>query len=61
MVMRETTPVEVGSVLNETVKVLEAKKTHPNTFGAGLTQLVWRTLFPTEQRGGGGQQQKMHW
>lgn len=61
MVMRETTPVEVGSVLNQTVKVLEAKKTHANTFGAGLTQLVWRTLFRTEQTGAGGQQQQKHW
>ena len=59
--IREATPMEVGSVLHQTVKVLEAKKTRPNTIGAGLTQLVWRMLFPTEQRGGGGLQQKMHW
>ena len=50
MVIRETTPVEVGSVLNQTVKVLEAKKTHANTFGQDWHSLCGEHCFAQSRR-----------
>lgn len=45
-VMRETTPMEVGSVLNQTVKVLKAKKTHKTHLGQDWHSLYGERCFP---------------
>lgn len=48
--VREACPMEVGSELSQTMKLLEAKRAYWKVW-AGLTWLVWRTACTPRAEG----------